>query len=207
MSVKQKYIIATKQKISGYHRKLAWFSFHGNDLYYATSVIIDGSHSSYHKDGSIWRTSPATSKKAKLTKKHYPLCQLQGWFNLDFGMLLKSALCNSPELRNRDQKHQISYVDIDEFPSETLNLVVDLLEPGRQELFLADDMLPPKDAQVIEIKSTDPWLFVTILGHDHNLLVSPYDADFKGITCRHFNKRYSANAPGKRYGFEAYKKD
>ncbi len=203
----QKIIIATKQEILGYHRKLAWFSLHSRDLYFEMAGILEGSHSSYHKDGSMWRTSPATNKRAKFVKLHYPLYQFQGWFHLGLGMLLKSSLPYGPELKNRDKKHQIHFVDIDKFPSEALNLVVDLLEPKRQDLLQAGDMQPPVDAQVIEITSSNPWLFVTILGHDHNLLISPYDGDFKGVTCRHFNKRYSANPPGTRCAFEAYKLD
>jgi hypothetical protein len=203
----QKIVIATKQEILGYPRKLAWFSFHIRDIYFEMAGILEGSHSSYHKDGSIWRTSPATNKRAKFLKLHYPLYQFQGWFHLGLGMLLKSSLPHSPELKNGDKKHQIYFVDIDKFPSEALNLVVDLLEPNRQELFQAGDMQPPVDAQVIKVTSSNPWLFVTILGHDHNLLISPYDGDFKGVTCRHFNKRYTANPPGTRCALEAYKLD
>ena len=122
-------------------------------------------------------------------------------------MFLKSALPSNPELKSRDKKHQIRYIDIDKFPSEALNLVVDLLGPNRRELFEADDMRPPEDAQVIEITSSKPWLFITVLGHEHNLLISPYYGGSGGVTCRHFNKRYSANSPGSHYGYEAYKRD
>jgi len=201
----QKIIVATKQEISGCPRKLAWFSLHSRDLYFEMAGILEGSHSSYHKDGSMWRTSPATNKRAKFVKRHYPIEQFQGWFHLGIGMLLKSALPHNPELKNKDKKHEIHFVDIDKFPSDTLNLVVDLLGPNRQDLLQADDMQSPADANIVEITSSNPWILVTILGHDHNLLIRPYDGDIKGVTCRHINRRYSANPPGSHCAFEAYK--
>ncbi len=203
----QKFIVATKQEISGYQRKLAWFSLQSRDLYFEMACMLEGGHSSYHKDGSIWRTSPATNKKAKYVKKHHPLDSFHGWFHLGIGMLLKSSLSANPQLKNRDKKHQIQFIDIDIFPSEALNLVVDLLELDKQELLHAGDMQPPVDAHILEFTSNSLLIFVTILGHDHNLLINPYDGDFKGVTCRHFNRRYSANPPGSKCAFEAYKLD
>ena len=206
-SLSQKHIIASEQEISGYHRKLAWLALHSRDLYFEMAGVLDGSHSSYHKDGTMWRTSPATNKRAEFQKCHFPLNQFQGWFNLGLGMLLKSSLENNPKLKKKDKKYHIHFVNIDMFPSKALNIVVDLLEPNRLDLFLPRDMQPPTDAHIIEITSSNPWIFVTILGHDHNLLISPYNGDFKGVTCRHFNKRYSASLPGSRYAFEAYDLD
>lgn len=207
VSSAQKIVVATKQEILGYRRKLAWFSLHGRDLYFEMTGVPEGSHSSYHKDGSVWRTSPATNKRAKFVKKHYPVEQFQGWFRLGVGMLLKSALSHNPELKNRDKKHEAHFIDIDKFPSEALNLVVELLEPNRRDFLRANDMQPPVDAYVVEITSSNPWILVTILGHDHNLLIMPYYGDIKGVSCRHINKRYSANPPGSQCAFEAYKLD
>jgi len=206
-SSSQKFIVATKQEILGYQRKLAWFSLHKRDLYFEMAGILEGSHSSYHKDGSIWRTSTATNKKPKYVKHHYPLNRFHGWFNLGMGMLLKSSFPYNPELKARDKKHQIQFIDIDCFPSEALNIVVDLIETDQKNLLQKEDMQPPVDAQVFEFISNNLLIFVTILGHDHNLLISPYNGDFKGVTCRHFNRRYTASPPGGKIDFEAYKYD
>lgn len=203
----QKFILATKQVISGHQRKLAWLSLHGKDLYFELAGMLEGSHNSYHKDGSIWRTSLATDKRAKYVKHHYPLEHFQGWFHLGLGMLLKSSLPSSPELKSKDRKHTIEFIDIDEFPSEALNIVVDLLESGKQELLETGDMLPPVDTYVVKFVSKQLEVYVSILGHDHNLLISPYYGEPKGVTCRHINKRYSANPPGRHCAFEAYKLD
>lgn len=142
--------------------------------------------------------------KICILKCHYPLNQFHGWLRLGIGMLLKSSIPYNPELKNRDKKYKIRLIDIDMFPSEALNIIVELLEPNRKELFQTSDMQPPENAEIIEITSSNPWLFVTILGHNHNLLVSPYN---KGVVCRHINKRYTANPPGSHCGFEAYKLD
>lgn len=183
---------------------MAWFSVHKSDLYYEMAGFHDGSHSSYHKDGSIWRTSPATEKKPKYIKRHYPLKHFQGWLNIGIGMLLKTALINNPELKNKDKKYCIQYVDLDSFPCDSLNLVIELLKSNHKELLQSKDMEPPRDAQVFEYWMEEISILVTILGHEHNLLVSPYDGDFKGVTCRHFNKRYTASPPGGNMEFEAY---
>ena len=203
----QKYIVATKQVISGHQRKLAWFSLQSKDLYFEIAGILEGSHNSYHEDGSIWRTSPATDKRAQHVKNHHPLTDFHGWFHLGLGMLLKSSLPSNPELKNRDHKHNIEFIDIDKYPSEALNIVVDLLEPGKQDLLESGGMSPPVDADIVQFVSNRLLIYVTILGHDHNLLISPYDGAFQGVTCRHINKRYSAIPPGKRCAFEAYKLD
>lgn len=205
-SSSKKIIIATEQVISGCKRKLAWFKIHKRDLYFEMAAIMDGSHSSYHKDGSIWRTSPATNKKPKLVKRHYPLNNLRGWFPLGIGMLLKTSLPNNPKLKDSDKKHDLKLVDIDLFPSDSLNIVVDIVDISQKNILNTLDMLPPKDALLLEFTANTYIINVTLLGHDHNLLVCPYDVEFKGVTCRHFNKRYSASPPGGVVEFEAYKK-
>jgi len=200
-----KFIVATKKEILGYQRKIAWFSVHKRDLYFEMAGLLEGSHSSYHKDGSIWRTSPATNKKPKFVKLHYPLNSFCGWLSLGMGMLLKTSFPHNPELKARDKKHHLNFVDIDCFPSDALNIVVDLIEISQKNMLQEENMQPPKDALVFEFISNNVMLLITILGHDHNLLICPYDGDFKGVKCRHFNKRYSASPPGGQVDFEAYK--
>ncbi len=205
----QKIIVATKQKINSFQRKLAWFEFRNNNLYFEIAGILEGSHNSYHKDGNIFRTRPATNNKPKPIKAHLPLEQFKGWYPLGPGMILKSSLNSSPKLKNRDSKHLVYEIDINQFPSEALNLVVDILEPNRDDLLACDTMSPPHNAHIIKITTSKPWLIITILGHDHNLLISPYDnGQSQGVTCRHINDRYSANRPGGGcVSYEAYKID
>jgi len=199
--------IATKQKIAGFQRKLAWFSLEGNDLYFEIAGMLEGSHTSYHRDGKLFRTSPATQKRASQFAKHLPLSQFQGWYKLGLGMVLKSSLNRNPVLKNRDRKGQVHEVDIDKFPSDTLNIVAELLEPNKFDLLSGEMMRPPTDALIIQVTTSRPWVLITVLGHDHNLLICPYDAEPKGVTFRHFNSRYSASPPGGKISYEAYELD
>ncbi|OHB55784.1 MAG: hypothetical protein A2173_05840 [Planctomycetes bacterium RBG_13_44_8b] len=207
MNSDQKIIITTKQEINGFQRKLAWFSFHKNGLYFEIAGMLDGSHTSYHSDGNLFRTSPATKNRAAPMARLFPLAQFREWHNLGLGMILKSSLNKNPELKNKDRKYQVYEVNVDQFPNNALNLIVELIEPNRLDLFNSEEMCPPQDACIIEIKTLRPWIIVTILGHEHNLLICPYDGEFQGMKLRHFNKRYSANRIGDTYSFEAYKID
>ncbi|MEA1946313.1 MAG: hypothetical protein U9N83_03300 [Thermodesulfobacteriota bacterium] len=119
-------------------------------------------------------------------------------------MIRKEALSKSPELKERDQKDKISLheIDIDAYPSDTLNLFIELLQPNKQELIHGASLDPPHDADVIIFDTFDPWIVATILGHDHNLLIRP---KHDGVILSHFNDRYTANKPGQTYFLEAYK--
>lgn len=203
-STKNKFIVATQREVNGFQRKLAWFQIQKQDIYFEIAGVLDGSHSSYHRDGSIWRTSPATNNRAKFVKYHYPLKHFHGWLSLGMGMLLKTACSNEPVLKNKDRKHQITFVDIDSFPSIALNIFVDLVETSHKSLLECEDMQPPPDAQLIEFQSNRLTIIVTLLGHDHNLIVCPYDGEFKGVTCKHYNRRYTASPPGGKIEYEAY---
>jgi hypothetical protein len=198
-------LIATKQEIAGFQRKLAWFSFHGDDLYFEIAGMLDGSHTSYHRDGKLFRTSPATQCRATLFGKYLPLSHFQGLYKLGMGMLLKSSRSDDPKLTNKDRKGQVYEVDIEQFPSDTLNLVAELLEPNRFDLISDETMRSPMDALIIEVTTSRPWVLITLLGHDHNLLIAPYNGEFQGVTLRHFNSRYTASPPGGKISYEAYK--
>lgn len=57
MRTEKRLIIATRQQIDGARRKLAWFSRTATDLYFEVGGAFIESHTSYHKDGRIFRTS------------------------------------------------------------------------------------------------------------------------------------------------------
>lgn len=205
-TLKHKLILATKQKIAGSQRKLAWFSRQKNGLYFETPGFFMGSHTSYHKDGNVFRTSPLTQNKPFLSERRIPLDDFQGWYQLGKGMIRKQALSKNPELKARDLRGKITIreVDIDAYPSETLNLFFELLEPNKLELIHGASLDPPPDADVIIFDIFDPWIITTILGHDHNLLIRPKD---DGVILSYFNDRFTANKPREKYLIEAYKID
>ncbi len=118
-------------------------------------------------------------------------------------MIWKNLLLKSPVLTKRDGKKAVTLkeVDLEAYPSEIINIVVEFLEPSKLELLKSEDVVPPPDATVFVIDSIEPWIVLTALGHKHNLLIEP-----KGsiITVHHFNTRYSVNRRGAQNQFEAY---
>jgi hypothetical protein len=202
--VETRLVLATKQQIDGVQRKLGWFSRTAKGFYFEVGGLFFGSHTSYHKDGNIFRTSPVTDSRPSLVKQYLPLADFQGWHQLGISMLLKSALPTQSPLKARDQKgqSQVHEIDIDAYPSETLNFVVELIDPDSQELLQIAELHPPSDAQVEVFRVFQPWLVLTTMGHDDNLLVRP---THDGFVLSHFNNRYSASRPGQQYRYEAYK--
>ncbi len=91
----KKIYIITKDKYLGHQRTLGFFMFLNDDLYYDFGSI-KGSHSSYHKDGSQWRTSLATTfatgKKAVKEGQHLPLVSFKGYLNLGVVYLSKNII-------------------------------------------------------------------------------------------------------------------
>ena len=160
---------------------------------------------SYHRDGKIFRTSPATIYQAKkeYLGKYLPLDNFKGWYQLGTSMIAKSELLKNPCLKERDRKKALTLqeVDLKAYPSEIINIVVEFLEPSKRELLTSEDVAPPPDATMLVIDSIQPWIVLTILGHEHNLLIKPSE---DGFTVSHFNTRYSTNLPGVQYKYEAY---
>ena len=195
--------VATLEAYDGCQRKLVWFSRQPKGLYFEAGRLFVGTHTSYHKDGNIFRTSPATLGGPRKQGWHLPIDQFKGWYQLGFTMVLKDQLLNNPCVRNRDRKPAdiLVEVSIRDLPSPTLNIVLELIEPEQFNLLGNPDVAPPHNAVVHVLKLNNPWVVVTILGHEENLLVRPQD---NGFVVSHYNTRYSANLPGVEYNYEAY---
>lgn len=193
----------TKEEYDGCQRQLAWFAKHQKGLYYEILTFFVGSHISYHRDGRIFRTSPATSCYPNRIRKYLPLEEFEGLYQLGLGMAWKSELMKNPCLKARARNKALALheVDLEVYPSEIINIIVEFLEPNKKELIMSPDIAPPPDATMVVIDSIKPWILLTILGHEHNLLIKPRE---DGFVARHFNNRYSANLPGVEYKFEAY---
>ena len=204
--MKARLVLATKQEVEGTRRKLGWFSRTPTDLYFDVGGLFLGSHMSYHKDGNIFRTSPATGNRASFEMNHLPLADFEGWHQLGVSMIQKYAIASQPHLKPRDEKgrSRIYEVDLNAYPSDTLNLILELLHPDSEHLLDIKDLQPPPDADLAVLRDFMPWVVLTILGHNHNLLVRPAD---DGFVVSHYNERYSANRPGQKYRYEAYKND
>ena len=206
MSATKKLVLSTKQEVDGAQRKLGWFKRSSTDLYFEYGSIFFGSHTSYHKDGNIFRTSAATDNRASIIKKHIPLANFHGWFQLGISMIRKSSLGRQPCLKGKDQRggNKTYLIDLEKFPSGTLNIVAELIEPAEEPLLKLQTLQPPPDAETRVFKHFKPWVVLTILGHDHNLLIRPAE---NGVSVEHYNSRFSASLLGQQYQYEAYKLD
>ena len=91
-----KQVLATKDEIDGFRRKIGWFKRLGDHLYFDLGGLLMGTHTSYHKDGNIFRTSPATNNKAVLQDKHLRLKEFKGWYQLGITMIAKKQIKGNP---------------------------------------------------------------------------------------------------------------
>jgi len=201
--LKEEVYFITKKKYGGAQRKLAWFKKHLNGIVFDVFGFFLGSHWTYHQDGTTWRTSPASNYKAEKVGKYLPLDGFEGLHQMGTSMIFKSELLKSPILKKRDRKKALTLqeVDLEVYPSEVINIVVEFLEPSKRELIASKDVAPPPDATMFVIESIQPWIVLTILGHKHNLLIEPQE---DGFIVHHHNTRYSTNLPRTQYRYEAY---
>ena len=203
--MKEWVYLVTKREYRGCQRKLAWFKRYQNGIYFDVFGFFMGSHTSYHRDGRIFRTSPTPNfqTRKEYLGKYLPLDDFKEWYQLGTSMMLKSELMRNPCFMKRDRKKALTLqeIDLEAYPSEVINIVVEFLEPGKSELITSEGLAPPPDATLLVVNSIQPWIVLTILGHEHNLLIKP-KAD--GFIVHHFNTRYSTKLPGVKYRYEAY---
>lgn len=197
-------VIATHETIGGLPRKLAWFALHGKGFYFDIIASLCGSHTSYHVDGNVFRTSPATDLRPRFQGKYLPLSAFRGWRQFGFGMVNKEQLINSPSLKEKDRKppNIVETISINDLPAESINLVVELLHRDLRHELSRPEIQPPEHAVLRCIELGELLVVVTVLGHENNLVIRPTD---NGFQANHFNDRYSANRPGATYHFEAYR--
>lgn len=197
----KKIYIITKDKYLGNQRTLGFFMFLNNDLYYDFG-LIKGSHDSYHKDGSQWRTSLATGNKAVKEGEHYPLASFQGHLNLGVACFSKRIISKLPKVKKKFFKKYETYeIDLNAFPSDYINIVSELIEPDYIIPLPEEEKCFPPDAVSTTFKTKNTWIIITILGHKHNLLIIP---DEKVTHVNHFNERFTANKKGAKMKMENY---
>ena len=104
-----------------------------------------GSHKSYHRDGNIFRTSPGTEGQPKLLGDHIPLADFRGWYQLGIGMITRNQISSNPCVKARDRKSEnvLTEVSLESYPSETINIVAELLEAEERELLGVQSLAPP----------------------------------------------------------------
>ena len=195
--------LATQEYYGECQRKLAWFSRTGNDVYFETSQLLWGSHTSYHKDGSVWRTNPATGGRPRFRGRQIPIAQLTGWVQIGTSLVPKVAIPQNPCVKEKDRKtgNRLVVIPIEDFPSPTINIVLEFTDPSSIELSNNLEFAPPPDALVKVIDLDGLLVVLTIIGHEDQLLIKPIE---DGFSVHHYNARYSANRAGIEYDYEAY---
>ena len=197
----QKIYVVTKDKYSGHQITVGFFIFLNQDLYYDFG-LINGSHNSYHKDGSQWRTSLATGDKPKRDGEHFPLVQFSGLFNLGTASISKNIIPKLPKAKKKYFNKYITYeLDVESYPSNQINIVSELIEPDYLIPLPEQEQCYPPDSVSKIFKETKPWLILTILCHEHNLLIK---ANASTTTFNHYNERFTANKKGQSYSSELY---
>lgn len=183
----KKIYVITKDKYSGHQRKVGFFVFLKNDLYYDFG-LINGSHNSFHKDGSQWRTNLITGEKAKKEGGHTPLADFTGVFNLGVAGISKNIIPKLPKVKQKyfNKKHITYEIDLDEYTSDQINIVSEIIEPGYTIPLTEEEKIYPLETEVKVFKETTPWLRLTIMDHDHNLLAKKNKT---GVTVNHINDR------------------
>jgi len=165
-------IIATGEPISGDQRKLAWFACNNRGLYFEIRGTFFSGHTSYHVDGNVFRTSPATHQHAKFQRRYVPLDNFRGWTQLGIAMMCKDQLTRNAPVKPKDRKARnvLATVPITQLPSETINLVVELLHRDRLHWLETPSVQPPQYAILRWLDLDDLRVVISVLGHESNLL-------------------------------------
>ena len=181
--------IATQEYYGGCQRKLAWFSRQGNHLYFESAQLLWGAHTSYHADGTVWRTNPATLGRARFQGRLIPINQLKGWVQMGTSLIAKTSIPGNPCVRNKDRKpgNKVIEIPVEDFPSQTINLVLEFTDPTSINRLDDVESTPPPGAQLTVIDLDGILAVVTIIGHDEQLLIRPTE---DGSNVRHHNARY-----------------
>jgi len=196
-------IVATKEGYGGSQRKVAWFDYRPNGLYFDLGGSLFGTHTSYHRDGNVFRTSPATGNKPKFQGTHIELGNFRGWYQLGVAMISKEKVETNPPLKASDRRKAARIIELvmGDYPSRTINIVTELISPDFKQYLNRTELAAPPKAITEVLEFGNFSLILTVLGHDSNLLVR---TDKDNFYVSHFNSRFSMNQKGVNYSWEAY---
>ena len=193
----------TKENIDGAQRKVAWFAWQPKGLYYDVGGLLWGCHVSYHVDGNVFRTSPATGGRPRFQGRQVPLTAFDGWQGLGTAMVMRHLLVKNPPLKARDRKpgNVIEEIPILSLDTDSPNIVLELVDDKHRHLLNRPNLQPPPGASQHEARIGSLTVMLTVLGNEEHLLVKPI---VNGVRVHHFNDRFTANAKGVTYEYEAY---
>jgi len=195
--------LLTQNAIAGVQRKLAWFDLRPRGLYFDVGGLLFGSHMSYHVDGNVFRTSPATFGKAIFQERMIPLNKFRGWHQFGTAMMQRKVLANNPAAKGRDKRLGAIFaeVDVEAMPASCLNIVLEVVHRLDIDLVSRAGLGPPPNSVESRFELGNFIILLTTIGYKDELLISPSDS---GVTAHHWNERFSANRKGVTYHYEAY---
>lgn len=156
--------LVTRNRYGGHQRKIAWFNRRETGLYFDFPFLSTGAHTSFHKDGSIWKTALSTDMKPERTGYSYPIDSKTVWVQLGISAFRKEVAKTFPITKQSDfRKHSIYDVDLSRFPCAVLNFIVECISP---EILrnMPDDLQPPDNAEAITIDEWEPYVVISIVG-------------------------------------------
>jgi hypothetical protein len=195
--------IATSEELEGCQRKIAWFNYTSKGIYFETGRFFMGSHTSYHVDGNVFRTSPATQDRPRFQGRYLPIADFSGWYQAGVSMIERNAIIDNSCLKSRDRKqgNLIWFVSLKQIQSNVFNIVVEFVESKERAWLDNPEVAPPSGAIFEAFEFNRVMAIVTLLVREDELLVRPLNDGFKVF---HHNTRFSLNQKGVQYSYEAY---
>lgn len=195
--------LATDERFDGCHRKVAWFSRTENGISCELGRFVMGSHTTYHVDGNVFRTSPATGNQPNPTGNYFPLTGFSGWYQVGVSMVRVDDIPNNSCLKARDKRspNVVDFLSVSRANGPIVNLVLELIEPDHLEWLNVPGVEPPPNSVEYRIDFELVIAVVTAITDQNELLVWPKDDGF-GVS--HRNSRFSLNQSGVSYTYEAY---
>lgn len=195
--------LATHEKIDGCQRKLAWLSRTANGISYELGRFFMGSHTTYHVDGKVFRTSPATGGRPKPAGQYLPLTVFSGWYQLGVSMIEVDGIGNNSCLKGRDKQtgNIVDFLPVTSADGPIVNLVLEFIEASQLDWLSEPSVAPPPNSIEYRMDFQSVIAIITAITNQKELLVWP-QADGFGVA--HRNSRFSLNQNGVQYSFEAY---
>jgi len=119
-------------------------------------------------------------------------------------MVSKARIAKNPPLKARDQRsgNLVAEISLAKLPAETVNVVVELLDSDSEQFIARSGLAAPAGALSCSFHLGQQLMVqITVLGQPEELLVQPLP---DGFSVKHINSRFTANAPGVTYAYEAY---
>jgi hypothetical protein len=139
-------------------KRIVWINITQNGIYY--SFVQDGvdTHSSYHRDGNVFKTVNGVIKKIATFE---PLDAIKGTAQIaSFGFTTNLSKLPFPEYKMQKKLHNIIFVDVRTYKHrDDVGFNITLLEPRRYDLLVGIENIR---SEIHLYTRFTPWLLLTI---------------------------------------------